>query len=398
MSLFSGLGGSGAGAVRQGRTSMPLVDSALIVVCATLVLFGLLMVYSASIALADGPRYANYGQYYFVARHGIFILLGTVAALIAFTVPMHVWERFAVPLFLLCLLLLMIVLIPGVGREVNGARRWLPLGIVNFQPSELMKVAVVLFAADYTVRKQQHMHNFLRGFLPMSCALAVVGMLLLLEPDLGAFMVIVAIAIGVLFIGGINGKLFSVLLTSLLACFLLLIWLSPWRRERLFVYLDPWNPENAYGSAYQLSHSLIALGRGEWFGVGLGASVEKLHYLPEAHTDFIVAVIGEELGFVGVAGLIIAFAFVVWRGFEIGRQAIAMDRTFSGLVAQGVALWFGVQTFINIGVCIGLLPTKGLTLPLVSYGGTGIVMNIVAVALLARVDYENRNMMRGKRT
>ncbi|NLC35777.1 MAG: putative lipid II flippase FtsW [Alcaligenaceae bacterium] len=398
MSLFSGLSGSGAGTVRQGRTSMPLVDGALIVVCATLALFGLLMVYSASIALADGPRYANYGQYFFVTRHGVFILLGTVAALITFTIPMQVWERFAVPLFLLCLLLLVIVLIPGVGREVNGARRWLPLGIVNFQPSELMKVAVVLFAADYTVRKQQHMHNFLRGFLPMSCALAVVGMLLLLEPDLGAFMVIVAIAIGVLFIGGINGKLFSLLLSSLLTCFLVLIWLSPWRRERLFVYLDPWNPDNAYGSAYQLSHSLIALGRGEWFGVGLGASVEKLHYLPEAHTDFIVAVIGEELGFVGVAGLIIAFAFVVWRGFEIGRQAIAMDRTFSGLAAQGVALWFGVQTFINIGVCIGLLPTKGLTLPLVSYGGTGIVMNIVAVALLLRVDYENRNMMRGKRT
>jgi len=377
---------------------MPLLDAPLIIVCVTLVLFGLLMVYSASIALADGPRYANYGRFYFVTRHGVFIALGVIAALVTLTVPMRVWEQVAVPLFLFCLVLLVIVLIPGIGREVNGARRWLPLGIVNFQPSELMKVAVVLFAADYTVRKQQHMHNFLRGFLPMSCALAVVGMLLLMEPDLGAFMVIVAIAIGLLFIGGINGKLFAVLLGSLLASFLALIWMSPWRRERLFVYLDPWNPENAYGSAYQLSHSLIALGRGEWFGVGLGASVEKLHYLPEAHTDFIVAVIGEELGFVGVAALILAFAFVVWRGFEIGRQSIAMERTFSGLVAQGVALWFGVQTFINIGVCIGLLPTKGLTLPMVSYGGTGIVMNIVAVALMVRVDYENRNMMRGKRT
>ena len=397
MSLFPSFGNT-VGPARAGRTSMPLFDGTLIVVCLTLVMFGLLMVYSASIALADGPRYASYGRYYFVTRHGVFIALGLVSALITLTVPMRVWERLAVPLFLFCLLLLVVVLIPGVGREVNGARRWLPLGIVNFQPSELMKVAVVLFAADYTVRKQQHMHNFLRGFLPMSCALAVVGILLLLEPDLGAFMVIVAIAIGLLFIGGINGKLFTLLLGSLVASFLALIWLSPWRRERLFVYLDPWNPENAYGSAYQLSHSLIALGRGEWFGVGLGASVEKLHYLPEAHTDFIVAVIGEELGFVGVAALILAFAFVVWRGFDIGRQAIAMERTFSGLVAQGVALWFGVQAFINIGVCIGLLPTKGLTLPMVSYGGTGIVMNIVAVALMLRVDYENRNMMRGKRT
>lgn len=397
MSLLSDFG-TGVNAVRPGRTRMPLFDAPLIAVSTTLVLFGLLMVYSASIALADGPRYASYGQYYFVLRHGVFITIGLVAALLTLTVPMRVWERLAVPLFLLCVVLLVVVLIPGIGREVNGARRWLPLGIVNFQPSELMKVAVVLFAADYTVRKQQHMDNFLRGFMPMTCALAVVGMLLLLEPDLGAFMVIVAIAVGLLFIGGINGKLFSVLLSSMVLCFLMLIWLSPWRRERLFVYLDPWNPENAYGSAYQLSHSLIALGRGEWFGVGLGASVEKLHYLPEAHTDFIVAVIGEELGFAGVAGLILMFVFLVWRGFEIGRQAIAMDRTFSGLVAQGVALWFGVQSFINIGVCIGLLPTKGLTLPMVSYGGTGIIMNIIAIALVLRVDYESRNLMRGKRT
>lgn len=397
MSLLSDFGTS-VNAVRPGRTRMPLFDLPLIVANMSLLLFGLLMVYSASIALADGPRYAAYGQYYFVLRHAVFILVGVTVGLMALAVPMKVWEQVSIPLFLCCLLLLVVVLIPGVGREVNGARRWLPLGFINFQPSELMKVAVVLFAADYTVRKQQHMHNFVRGFLPMSCALAVVGMLLLAEPDLGAFMVIVAIAIGLLFIGGINGTLFSVLLGSLVLSFLALIWLSPWRRERLFVYLDPWNPDNAYGSAYQLSHSLIALGRGEWFGVGLGSSVEKLHYLPEAHTDFIVAVIGEELGFVGVAGLILVFAFIVWRGFEIGRQAIAMDRSFSGLVAQGVALWFGVQAFINIGVCIGLLPTKGLTLPMVSYGGTGIVMNIVAVALMLRVDYENRNLMRGKRT
>ncbi|MFA5598121.1 MAG: FtsW/RodA/SpoVE family cell cycle protein, partial [Pusillimonas sp.] len=170
------------------------------------------------------------------------------------------------------------------------------------------------------------------------------------------------------------------------------------RRERIFAYLDPWNPDNMYGSAYQLSHSLIALGRGEWFGVGLGASVEKLHYLPEAHTDFIVAVIGEELGFVGVVGLICAFAYLIWRAFDIGRQAIAMERVFNGLVAQGVGLWLGIQSFINIGVCVGLLPTKGLTLPLVSYGGSGIVMNVVAMALLLRIDYENRNLMRGKRT
>ncbi|QAA94082.1 putative lipid II flippase FtsW [Pollutimonas thiosulfatoxidans] len=397
MSLFADLT-SGVNAVRPGRTSMPSIDISMLVATSTLVLFGLLMVYSASIALADGPRYESYGRFYFVLRHAVFILIGTFAALCAASIPMRVWQKLAVPLFLACLVLLLIVLIPSIGREVNGARRWLPLGPVNFQPSELMKIGVLLYAADYTVRKQQHMHDFGRGFLPMACALAVVGLVLLMEPDLGAFMVIVAIAVGILFIGGINGKLFSVLLSFLVGSFLLLIWLSPWRRERLFVYLDPWNPDNAYGSAYQLSHSLIALGRGEWFGVGLGASIEKLHYLPEAHTDFIVAVIGEELGFVGLACLIALFTFVVWRGFEIGRQAIAMERIFNGLVAQGVALWFGVQAFINMGVCLGLLPTKGLTLPMVSYGGTGIVMNLVAMALLFRVDFENRNLMRGKRT
>ncbi|NYT81253.1 putative lipid II flippase FtsW [Alcaligenaceae bacterium] len=397
MSLFADLS-SGVNAVRPGRTTMPSVDVSVVIAASTLVLFGLLMVYSASIALADGPRYESYGRYYFVIRHGLFIAVGVLAALFAFNVPMKVWAKLAVPLFLFCLVLLVIVLVPGIGREVNGARRWLPLGPINFQPSELMKVAVLLYAADYTVRKQEHMQNFLRGFLPMAVALTVVGMVLLLEPDLGAFMVIVAIAVGILFIGGINGKLFSTLLAILIGSFLVLIWLSPWRRERLFVYLDPWNPDNAYGSAYQLSHSLIALGRGEWFGVGLGASVEKLHYLPEAHTDFIVAVIGEELGFVGVMFLVMLFFFIVWRGFEIGRQAIAMDRIFNGLVAQGVALWFGVQSFINMGVCLGLLPTKGLTLPMVSYGGSGIVMNLVAMALLLRVDYENRNLMRGKRT
>lgn len=397
MSLFAELT-SGVNAVRPGRTTMPSFDISLVIVVSALVLFGLVMVYSASIALADGPRYQSYGRFYFVGRHALFILIGFVCALVAVNIPLEIWQKLALPLFLTALLLLLVVLVPGIGREVNGARRWLSLGPINFQPSELMKVMVLLYAADYTVRKQQHMQNFFRGFLPMACALVAVGFVLLLEPDLGAFMVIVAIAVGILFIGGINGKLFSSLLGILVFSFLLLIWLSPWRRERLFVYLDPWNPHNTYGSAYQLSHSLIALGRGEWFGVGLGASVEKLHYLPEAHTDFIVAVIGEELGFVGLMCLISLFVFLVWRGFEIGRQAIAMERVFNGLVAQGVALWFGVQTFINIGVCVGLLPTKGLTLPLVSYGGSGIVMNLLAVALLVRVDIENRNLMRGKRT
>jgi len=384
-------------AIRPGRAHMAAIDPALAIAAAALLMLGLLMVYSASIALADGPRYANYGRHYFVVRHAMFLTVGLAAAVLVAACAMRLWQALAMPLFVAALVLLVAVLIPGIGREVNGAARWLPLGPVNFQPSELMKFAVVLFAAAYTVRKQDLMHDFKHGFLPMACVMMTVGLLLLLEPDLGGFIVIVAIAIGVLFMGGINLTLFTSLAGVLTATFLALIWFSPWRRARIFAYLDPWNAENAYGSAYQLSHSLIALGRGEWLGVGLGASVEKLHYLPEAHTDFILAVIGEELGFVGVAGVIALFVVLVQRGFAIGRQAIAMERTFSGLVAQGVALWLGVQALINMGVVLGLLPTKGLTLPLVSYGGSGLVMNLCALGLLIRVDLENRKLMRGGR-
>lgn len=396
MSLFADVTGS-VNAVRPGRTRMRNYDLALVVAASSLLLLGLLMVYSASIGLADGPRYASYGRYYFVLRHGIFMGAGMVVAAVTITVPLRVWQRLAMPFFVAVLVLLVAVLVPGIGREVNGAHRWIQIGPINMQPSELMKLAALLYAADYTVRKQEHMQSFVRGFMPMALALGAVGLLLLLEPDLGAFMVIVAIAIGILFVGGINGKYFSSLLAVLFGTFLMLIWASPWRRARLFAYLDPWDDANAYGSAYQLSHSLIALGRGEWFGVGLGASVEKLHYLPEAHTDFLMAVAGEELGFIGVTAVIALFAIIVSRAFEIGRQAIAMERTFSGLVAQGVAMWFGVQAFINIGVCLGLLPTKGLTLPLMSYGGSGIVMNLCALAILLRVDIENRVLMRGGR-
>ncbi len=396
MSLFTELTNS-VNAVRPGRTTMRNYDLPLVVASLTLVAIGLLMVYSASIALADGPRYANYGRYYFVVRHALFVMVGLFIASLVLTVPVRTWQQFTLWVFGIGVALLALVLVPGVGREVNHAVRWLPLGPINFQPSELMKFAAVLFAADYAVRKQNHMNSFVRGFLPMAIAMAAVAALLLKEPDLGALMVIVAISMGILFLGGINGLIFSGLAGVLLATFSLVIWVVPWRRARLFAYLDPWNPDNALGSAYQLSHSLMAIGRGHWIGVGLGSSVEKLHYLPEAHTDFIVAVIGEELGFAGVMLMITLFAVVVQRCFEIGRQAIAMERVYNGLVAQGVGIWFGVQAFINIGVCLGLLPTKGLTLPLVSYGGSGIVMNLCALAVVARVDLENRSLMRGGR-
>lgn len=396
MSLFAELT-QGVNAIRPGRTAMRNYDLPLFVAAGALLCLGLLMVYSASIALADGPLFSQMSRYSFVTRQAVFMTVGLAAALLVWLTPLSVVQRVTLPLFGFTAFLLVLVFVPGIGYEANGANRWIDLGPVNFQPSELMKVVAVLFAADYVVRKQQHMDSLINGFMPMALAMAGVGILLLLEPDLGALIVIMSIAMGVLFLGGINAKVFSSLAAVLLGIFFLLIWLSPWRRARLFAYLDPWNPENAYGSAYQLSHSLIAIGRGEWFGVGLGSSIEKLHYLPEAHTDFIVSVIGEELGFMGIALVIALFAVLVARAFEIGRSAIAMERVFSGLVAQGVGIWFGVQAFINMGVCLGLLPTKGLTLPLISYGGSGLVMNLVALALVARVDYENRVLMRGGR-
>lgn len=396
MSLFADLT-LGVNAVRPGRTAMRNYDLTLFLAVAALLSMGLLMVYSASIALADGPRYGGLSQYFFVTRHSIFLVVGLVTAVLVWLTPMHVIQKFTLPIFGVTVVLLLMVFLPVIGHQANGAYRWINLGPVNFQPSELMKVVAVLFAADYVVRKQHHMDSFVNGFLPMAFAMSVVGILLLLEPDLGALMVVMSIAMGVLFLGGINAKVFSGLLGTLLFLFFLLVWLSPWRRARLFAYLDPWSPENIYGTSYQLSHSLIAVGRGEWFGVGLGSSIEKLHYLPEAHTDFIVSVIGEELGFMGIALIIGLFAVVIVRCFEIGRQSIAMERVFSGLAAQGVGIWFGVQSFINIGVCLGLLPTKGLTLPLISYGGSGLVMNLVALAIVARVDYENKVMMRGGR-
>ena len=390
----SGLASAVSG-LRPLRSRMLDYDHSLLWAAIALIGLGVVMVYSASIAMPDSPKYAAYRDYAFLVRHVASLVVATIAAAVMFRVPISVWDKYAPKFFLIALVALVIVLVPHIGKGVNGARRWLPLGIMNMQPSEIMKLAVTIYAANYTVRKQEYMHSFAKGFLPMALAVGFVGALLLLEPDMGAFMVIAAIAMGVLFLGGVNGKLFGGLVATAVATFGLLVWASPWRRERIFAYLDPWDDRYAQGKAYQLTHSLIAFGRGEWFGVGLGGSVEKLNYLPEAHTDFILAVIGEELGFVGVLIVILLFYWIVRRSFEIGRQALALDRTFAGLVAKGVGLWFGVQTFINIGVNLGILPTKGLTLPLVSYGGSGIVLNCVALAVLMRVDYENRVLMRG---
>jgi cell division protein FtsW len=396
---FSGSSADAAIAARTQPSKMMEYDQPLVWVVLLLMLGGLVMVYSASIALPDAPKFAYLANKssYFLVRQAMFITVSIILCSIVFRIPIATWQKFAPLLFVATLVLLALVLVPGVGVSVNGARRWLPLKIAQLQPSEIMKIVAVLYAADFTVRKQQFMHKLTKGFMPMAAAMGLVGMLLLLEPDLGAFGVIVCIAMGVLFLGGFNMIWFGGIGAVLVTVFAAIIALSPFRRARMFAYLDPWQEDNSLGKAYQLTHSLIAFGRGEFFGVGLGASVEKLHYLPEAHTDFLMAVIGEELGLAGVLVVIAMFYWLVKRAFDIGRQAIALDQTFAGLTAKGIGIWIGVQTFINMGVNLGLLPTKGLTLPLMSYGGSGVLFNCVGLAILLRVDYENRVLMRGGR-
>ena len=353
-----------------------------------LLALGLVMVYSSSIAMSEAEKLSGYRMHYYLMRHAIFLVVGVVAAFIAFQIPIALWQRLALPLFIVGGLLLVLVLIPGIGREVNGSRRWISLGVVTMQPSELMKLFVVLYAADYTVRKAAFMHDFKKGFLPMLAVMVFTGAMLLRQPDFGALVVITAIAMAVLFLGGLNWRVFAGLIVLLAVAFVVLIISSPYRLQRIVGFMDPW--ADAFGKGYQLSHSLIAFGRGEWFGVGLGGSVEKLFYLPEAHTDFLLAVIAEELGFVGIAIVIALFVVLIYRAFAVGREAMMREKYFPALVAQGIGVWLTVQAFINMGVNMGVLPTKGLTLPFLSYGGTGIVVNCIAVAVLLRIDAENR--------
>jgi len=372
-------------------------DQALLWVTVALLMWGLVMVYSASVAMPDNPKFARYAHTHFVVRHLLSLVIAFIVAVLAFQVPLATWEKLAPWMFVVSLLLLILVLVPFLGKGVNGARRWISLGFMNFQPSELAKFAVLLYAADYMVRKMEVKERFFRAVMPMAIAIAIVGLLLLAEPDMGAFMVISVIAMGILFLGGVNARMFFVIAGVVVVAFSLMVMLSEWRRERIFAYLDPWSDKYSMGKGYQLSHSLIAFGRGEIFGVGLGGSIEKLHWLPEAHTDFLMAVIGEEFGLLGVLVVIGLFMWMTRRIMHIGRQSIALDRLFAGLVAQGVGIWMGFQTFINIGVNLGALPTKGLTLPLMSYGGSAILMNLVALAVVLRIDYENRLLMRGGR-
>ena len=384
---------------REGRTMLNY-DVTLAWASLLLLAIGLVMVYSASIAMAEASAYTGYRPWYFLARHAVFVVAGLLAALVALQVPLKGWQRAAPYLFMLGALLLVAVLVPALGKQVNGSKRWLSLYVVNLQPSELMKLFVVLYAASYAVRKASFLHaeqplrqTLLKGFLPLLAVMIATGALLLHEPDFGACVVIVAIAFGILFLGGLDWRLLIGLGFLLPVALWLMIRLAPYRLRRFTGFLDPWS--DPLGKGYQLTHSLIAFGRGEWLGVGLGASVEKLLYLPEAHTDFLLAVVAEELGFAGVALVVVLFAWLLVRAYAIGRQAARLERPFSALVAHGIGIWIGVQTFINIGVNMGVLPTKGLTLPLLSFGGSGILANCLALAILMRVDFENRRLLRG---
>ena len=369
-------------------------DYGVLFVVFSLMLLGCLMVFSASISLGDSPKYHISERYFFI-RHVISLVVALFGACIVWHIPMKAWKKMAFPFFLFGLFLLGAVFIPGVGKSTNGACRWIPLGLFNLQVTEVMKIAVLIYAADFTVRKQNYMHSVKKGLLPMLLVMGLVGFLVLKEPDLGAYVMMLAISMGILFLGGINLTVFIMVLVGVLGLLVFMIFAASWRAARFFAYLDPWEISNAQGKAYQLSHSLIAFGRGESWGVGLGDAIEKQHYLPEAHTDFILAIVGEELGFAGVMLILVLLFWLVKRAIEIGRTAIHLEHIFSGLVAEGIGIWIGVQTFINVGVASGLLPTKGLTLPFISFGGSAIMAVTAAVAILLRVDYENKVTMKG---
>jgi len=377
------------------RTTLQPYDMALFWVVTGLLALGLVMVYSSSISLAEA-RTANHSAQHYLLRHSVSLLIAITAAMALFRLPSAAWQKAAPILFLVSTALLVLVIMPGIGREVKGSWRWISLGpLGNFQPSELMKLATVIYAADYTVRKAALMGSIQKGFLPMFLVMLLITGLLQMEPDLGATLVIVAIAMGILFLGGLNLRLFLLLLVLVVLGVIALVQFNPYRLVRVMNFMDPWG--DPLGAGYQVTHALMAVGRGGWLGVGLGESVEKLAYLPEAHTDFLIAILGEELGALGIVVVISLFAWVIWRAISIGWQASLMGRNFQALVAQGVAVWLGVQCFINIGVNLGALPAKGLTLPLMSYGGSGLLVNCLAIALVLRVDYENRLLMRGGR-
>lgn len=360
-------------------------DRSLLFATGALLFIGLIMVCSASITIAD----SNNGQplFYFV-RQLMFAMAGLGLAWAVISIRLALWQRFAPQLLMFGVMLLVMVLIPGLGREVNGSSRWLPLGPVNLQVAELIKLFAIIYIADYLQRHHGQLHtSFLKVLAPLML-LGVAALLLLLQPDMGSMVVIMSTVLAMLFLGGARLDVFAALLAVMGGLFTMLVWIAPYRLERLQSFMDPW--ADPYGSGFQLTQALIAFGRGDWLGVGLGSSMQKLFYLPEAHTDFLYSILAEELGLVGALAVIVLFFIFIWRVLAIGRAAEDAGQVFGAQVAYGIGIWLGLQACVNIGVNMGALPTKGLTLPLMSYGGSSLVIVCIAVALLLRVDMETR--------
>ena len=374
-----------AGALRvPGRGRLQL-DPVVIGVTAALLLLGLVMVTSASVTLAarDGD------PFFFLERQLLFALVGIACAALAVRVPTQVWDRFSLVLLMVSIVLLVLVLVPGIGHAVNGSRRWLRLLGFNFQASEAARVLLLIYLCSYLVRREEEMRTSVVGFLKPLGVLGFAALLLLVEPDFGSGVVLLATGIGVLFLAGIRMRHFFAVLAAAPVLFGLVAVASPYRVKRLWAFLDPW--ADPFNSGFQLTQSLIAIGRGEWFGVGLGASVQKLFYLPEAHTDFVFAVLAEELGFGGITLVVALVLALVYRALVIARNAAEAGLKFQAYLAAAFGIWFGMQAFINMGVNMGLLPTKGLTLPLLSYGRSSLVVTLVWIGILLRVHHETEN-------
>jgi cell division protein FtsW len=371
-----------AASVRMPGRARLVLDPVVIGITAALLLLGLVMVTSASVTLAarDGD------PFFFLERQLLFAIVGAACAAVAVRVPTAVWERLSVPLLITAFVMLVLVLVPGIGHDVNGSRRWLRVAGLNFQASEAARVFLLLYLCSYIVRREQEVRETVLGFLKPLGVLALAALLLLLEPDFGSGVVILTTGIGVLFLAGVKLRHFAVLCAVALAGFAAVAVSSQYRWRRLIAFLDPW--ADPYNSGFQLTQSLIAIGRGEWSGVGLGASIQKLFYLPEAHTDFVFAVLAEELGFIGIALVVALVVALVYRSLMIARAAAEAGLKFQSYVAAAFGIWFGLQAFINMGVNMGLLPTKGLTLPLLSYGRSSLLVTLGWIGILLRVHHE----------
>ncbi len=365
------------------------IDPMLGVVAAALLLIGLIMVASSSVAIADRDLGSSF---YYLNRQLVFLLFGLAGGIVALITPTRAWERLSVVSLVVAIVLLIVVLLPGVGHTVNGSTRWLPLGPVKLQVSEPARLLLLIYISGYLVRRHEHVRESLGGFVKPMLLITLACTLLLAEPDFGAVVVLLGTVLAVMFIGGVRWRdLFLLVITASVSLGALAL-SSPYRLQRLTTFLDPW--ADPFNSGFQLTQSLIAVGRGGLFGVGLGGSVQKLFYLPEAHTDFVFAVLAEEFGLIGAVGTIVLFAMLVWRCFAIARAAGVAGLAFQSYLVYGISIWLGSQAFINIGVAMGALPTKGLTLPLVSYGGSSLLVCCVALALVLRVHHESGISMR----